>query len=123
VRTGAVSPASRPTGDAQAMAMFAGACDGCHGADAPMTRGGAPSLALNTAVNAPTARNVVEVILHGLPWREGEAGPYMPGFANALTDAQIAALTAYVRTRYSERPEWHGIDATVREARRQGGDT
>ena len=99
---------------------FDGACGGCHGNNAPMTLRGAPSLALSTAVNAPTARNVVDIILHGLPWREGHAGPFMPGFAGALTDAQVAALAAYVRVRYSDQPAWRDVDSSVREARREG---
>jgi mono/diheme cytochrome c family protein len=109
--------------DAQAAAMFTGACGACHAANAPMTRNGAPSLALSTAVNAPTARNVIDMILHGLPWREGHAGPYMPAFAEALTDAQVATLAAYVRARYSGLPPWPDLEATVREARREGGGT
>jgi mono/diheme cytochrome c family protein len=109
--------------DAQAVSMFNGACGACHAADAPMTRGGAPTLALSTAVHAPTARNVVDLILHGLPWREGHAGPYMPAFADALTDAQVAVLVAYVRARYSDLPPWPDIEASVREARREGGGT
>jgi mono/diheme cytochrome c family protein len=88
-----------------------------------MVRNGAPSLALSTAVNAPTARNVVDMILHGLPWREGNVGPYMPSFADALTDAQVAALAAYVRAHYSDLPAWPDLEATVREARREGGGT
>ena len=74
--------------------MFAGACGGCHGADAPMTRDGAPSLALSSAVNAPTPQGVIQIILHGIPWREGKPAPYMPSFASALTDAQVADLAA-----------------------------
>ena len=88
-----------------------------------MTHAGAPSLALSTAINAPTSRGVVDVILHGLPWREGHAGPYMPAFADALTDAQVAALAAYVRARYSGLPPWPDLEAIVREARREGGGT
>jgi mono/diheme cytochrome c family protein len=101
--------------------MFDGACGACHGADAPMTRGGAPSLSRSSSVNAATSRNVVDVILHGLPWREGHAGPYMPAFSTALTDAQVAALAAYVRERYSDRSAWQDIEGTVRDARRDGG--
>ena len=88
-----------------------------------MTRGGAPPLALSTAVHAPTARNVVDMILHGLPWREGHAGPYMPAFADALTDAQVAALAAYVRARYTDLPPWPDIEATVGTARHEGDGT
>jgi mono/diheme cytochrome c family protein len=101
--------------------MFDGACGACHAPDAPMTRGGAPSLAVSTAVNAPSARNVVGVILHGLPFREGRSGPYMPAFAGELTDAQVAALAEYVRARYSDRAPWRDVSGTVRDARHQAG--
>lgn len=97
--------------------VFAGACGGCHGADAPMTRSGAPSLALSTAVNAPTPRGVIQVILEGIPWREGQAAPYMPSFASALTDAQIADLAAYLRSTYSDKPAWSDLPAAVARIR------
>ena len=80
-------------------------------------------LALGTAVNAPNSRGVVDMILHGLPWREGHAGPYMPAFAAALTDAQVTALATYLRARYSDRPPWQDVETTVQAARRQGGGT
>jgi len=123
---GAAGPAApRPDSiaDLEAKPMFDGACGACHAADAPMSHAGAPSLALSTAINAPTSRGVVEVILHGLPWQEGHAGPYMPAFAAALTDAQVAALTAYLRARYSDRPAWQDVLETVRAARHQEGGT
>ncbi len=101
--------------------VFAGACSGCHEDDAPMQRAGAPSLALGTAVNAPTPRDAIQTILHGIPWREGAAQPYMPGFAPALSDAQVTGLVRYLRARYSDRPAWTGIAAWVRRLRRQGG--
>jgi mono/diheme cytochrome c family protein len=109
--------------DARAAEIFAGACGACHAPDAPMTRDGAPSLALSTTVNGPSARNVVDIILNGLPMREGRAGPYMPGFGASLTDAQVAALAAYVRARFADGPAWTDIDAAVREARKTGGGT
>jgi mono/diheme cytochrome c family protein len=116
--TEAKAPAGRQIA---ASPEFEGACGACHADNAPMTMRGAPSLALSTAVNAPTARNVIDIILHGLPWREGHAGPYMPGFAGVLTDAQVAALAGYVRARYSNQPAWRDIDNSVRESKRVGG--
>jgi mono/diheme cytochrome c family protein len=116
-----VPSAPRPVADEHAAAMFDGACGACHATDAPMTRGGAPPLSVSSAVNAPTSRNVVDVILHGIPLRESHTGPYMPPFSSALTDAQVVTLTGYVRARYSAGPEWTDIEATVREARHQGG--
>ena len=120
---GPATPRPRSIADLEAKPIFDGACGACHAADAPMRHAGAPSLALSTAINAPTSRGVVEVILHGLPWREGHAGPYMPAFAAALTDAQVAALTAYLRARYSDRPAWQDVQKTVHAARRQEGGT
>jgi mono/diheme cytochrome c family protein len=113
--TGAV--AERDAGDPHTQAMFAGACGGCHGADAPMTRDGAPSLALSTIVNAPTPQGAIQVILHGIPWREGKSAPYMPSFASALTDAQIADLAGYLRAKYSDKPAWSDLPAEVAKAR------
>ena len=102
-------------------AAFAGACAACHAADAPMARDGAPSLALGYAANAPTPRNAVQVILHGLPWREGAPAPYMPGFAATLADAQVADLVRYLRAQYSREPAWADVDETVRSVRSEGG--
>ena len=103
--------------DGRVQAMFTGACGGCHAADAPMTRNGAPSLALGSAVNAPTPQGVIQIILHGIPWRDGQATPYMPSFDSVLTDAQVADLAAYLRATYSDQPAWHDLPAAVAKAR------
>ncbi|HET6308655.1 MAG TPA: cytochrome c, partial [Rhodopila sp.] len=94
-----------------------GACGTCHAPDAPMTRAGAPSLALSTLVNAPTPQGVIQMILHGIPWRDGKSAPYMPAFAAALTDAQVAQLAAYLRTTYTDKPAWPDLPTTVAKAR------
>jgi mono/diheme cytochrome c family protein len=116
-KSGPGAVAERDAGDPHTQAMFAGACGGCHGADAPMTRDGAPSLALSTIVNAPTPQGAIQVILHGIPWREGKSAPYMPSFASALTDAQIADLAGYLRAKYSDKPAWSDLPAEVAKAR------
>jgi mono/diheme cytochrome c family protein len=108
---------ARTDGDPHAAAIFAGACGGCHGADAPMTRGGAPSLALSSTVNAATPQGAIQMILHGIPWREGKSAPYMPSFASALTDAQVASLAGYLRAIYSDKPAWSDLPAAVAKAR------
>jgi mono/diheme cytochrome c family protein len=102
-------------------AVFAGACAGCHGPDAPMVRGGAPSLALSSVVNAPSPRDAIQMILHGVPWREGRAGPYMPGFGSVLSDPQMIDLVRYLRAHFSSGAPWTDIEEQVRDARRDGG--
>jgi mono/diheme cytochrome c family protein len=108
---------AHPNADPQAQAIFAGACAGCHAADAPMTRDGAPSLALSTTINAPTPQGAIQIILNGIPWREGKSAPYMPSFAATLTNAQIAQLTAYLRATYSDKAPWTPDPADVSKAR------
>jgi len=97
--------------------IFAGACAGCHGAGAPMMQAGRPSLGLSSAVTAPTPRNATQVILHGLQPQPGEAGPWMPGFAASLDDAQVAAVLSYVRARFTDRPAWTGVEESVHQIR------
>ncbi len=119
--TAAPPPAADASAHPAALALFDGACASCHGSAAPMTRNGAPSLSLGTAVNAPTPQGVVEIILHGIPWREGRAAPFMPAFADALTDDQVAALAAYLRANYSTQPPWKDVAGAVAAARQDGG--
>jgi len=100
--------------------LFAGACAGCHGADAPRTLAGRPPLALTTSVNAASPRNAIQFVLHGMQRPPGERGSYMPGFDAMLTDDQVAAVLAYVRARYSPRPAWRDLPAQVARIRDGG---
>jgi nicotinate dehydrogenase subunit B len=101
--------------------VFAGACAGCHGAGAPMMLNGRPSLALGSALAAAEPRNAIQVILHGLQPRDGEAGPWMPGFAAGLTDTQVADVLAYLRARFTDRAAWNmqTLPATIAGIRKQ----
>jgi mono/diheme cytochrome c family protein len=129
----------RPAADRQSRALFEGACSGCHAADAAGVRGadaagvrgadaagvrtsagaraGTPLLTLSNAVNAPTADSMVHIILNGIPWREGKAAPYMPGFGDALTDAQITDLAVFIRATFSDKPAWTEVATNVAKAR------
>jgi mono/diheme cytochrome c family protein len=97
--------------------MFIGVCATCHseGGTTPSSR--PVSLAFSTAVTAPDARNLIHMILEGVRPLPGERGFVMPGFANALTDQQVATIANYVRTRFSNRPAWDNIDNDVRNVR------
>ena len=110
-------PQAAPGGAVAEDPLFTGACAACHAAAAPMTRAGAPSLALSTTVNAASPRNAVRVVLHGIAPREDAPAPAMPGFGDALSDGQVADLVRFVRARYSSRPPWTDIEAEVRAAR------
>ena len=73
--------------------------------------------ALYTAVNAPSPRNLIQIIVGGLRPIESEPGPIMPPFGVVLTDGQIASLTTYIRARYSAQPAWSGVATEVRNVR------
>jgi mono/diheme cytochrome c family protein len=86
--------------------IFAGACAACHYGR---------ELALSTVVNLSEPRNLIRIILGGIMPPEGEKGPIMPGFADVLTDRQLAALVGYLREQFSEHSAWPDVAARVRE--------
>jgi mono/diheme cytochrome c family protein len=98
-------------------AIYAGACSTCHDAGRPLPLGGI-KLALSTAVHGPDPTNPINVILYGLPAPEGQRGPIMPGFAGVLNDQQVAALVAYMRATFSDKPAWSDVEAIVAKIRR-----
>ena len=59
-------------------------------------------------------------ILHGLRTPTSEQRPFMPGFSDALSDVQVAALAAYVRARFTDRPPWQDLERSVATARKEG---
>jgi mono/diheme cytochrome c family protein len=110
--------AAKPAADAAASGgkIYQGACAPCHQGGSALPFGGI-DLALSTGLSASTARNVINVVLWGLPPAEGERNPIMPGFAGALNDEQLAALVSYLRSRFSDRPPWIDIETEIRDAR------
>ncbi|SEJ74853.1 c-type cytochrome [Paraburkholderia diazotrophica] len=104
-----VSVAAQPGNGAS---LFVAACASCHGDSAPMSGGpGHPSLSLGTAINADSPRNMVRIILDGIDWDDSASAQFMPPFASVFTDAQIADLANYTRTRFTARGAWPSLDA------------
>ncbi|MBX5463642.1 MAG: c-type cytochrome [Steroidobacteraceae bacterium] len=99
-------------------AVYDGACASCHDGTRPLPFGGI-ELGLSTAVNAPDPRNLINLVLHGLPAEEAEARPIMPGFAGTMSDGQLTALLQYVRERFATGPAWRDLDKYIKEARDQ----
>ena len=97
-------------------AIYGGACASCHESGRPLPYGGI-NLALSTVINGENPRNLLNILLAGLPAADGVRAPIMPPFGAILTDAQIGALTSYLRSRFSTKPAWSDIPAQLREAR------
>ncbi|SHN72764.1 c-type cytochrome [Bradyrhizobium erythrophlei] len=103
--------------DNSGASIYQAACATCHEADRPLPYSGI-NLRLSTALSAPDPRNAANVILGGIRPVGGERSPIMPGFANSMTDEQIAALLTYLRGRFSAQPAWSNAEQIVRDARR-----
>jgi mono/diheme cytochrome c family protein len=82
--------------ESQGLALFEGACASCHqwngsGRETPYA-----SLQGTRSVNDPSAKNVTQVILEGAKMRVGDSDVFMPAFADAYSNAEVAALANYV---------------------------
>ncbi len=119
----APSPSPPPPAAAQNAApgdgavIYAGACALCHETSGQHFSAHGIHLANSKVITMPDARNLAHVILEGITPPTASPAALMPGFADALTDGQIAALMGYLRRSFSDRPAWSGIEEKVREAR------
>jgi mono/diheme cytochrome c family protein len=81
-------------------AIYRDRCAGCHGLDGRGVPYLIPDLAGASSVAAHEPTSLLRVVIHGSQSvaTEGEpTSPAMPAFGWQLTDAQIAAVTTYVR--------------------------
>jgi mono/diheme cytochrome c family protein len=111
---GSIRPAA-PSGSVSESGaeVYRGACGTCHRDGWRKPSPDMVPLAFSTTLHTPDPRNLLHVILQGIHLPEGEAGPLMPGFAGALTNAQIATLVAYLRSNFTARPAWTGIEKAM----------
>ena len=91
----------------------------CHYNAGPMPLSVRPELALNSALTLPTPTNFIRVVLGGLSVRDGGPGLVMPGYAAALSDADVARLALWLRRTRTDRPPWTDVDKQVAEIRQE----
>ena len=100
-------------------AIYAGACGFCHDRGRDASSGSGLRLELATALTVPTAKNLVRITLEGIAPPPGVPGRSMPGFATALSNAQIIELMHYARARFGgSAPPWTDVEEEVHKARR-----
>src|SRR5438067_4573576 len=109
--------AAAPQANAVGASIYAAACASCHEGGRPPPYGGI-NLGLSTAIASPDPRNLANIVLSGVRPVEGERSPIMPGFADSMSDTQIAALLNFLRTRFGNQAPWSGVEKTVEDARR-----
>ena len=89
--------------------MFQTRCAECH------KSGGKPApLALNSALNLPDPTNVVRATLEGIKPPQGALDRSMPAYRNQITEADIVAVTKFMRARFTEREPWTNLEEVVR---------
>jgi mono/diheme cytochrome c family protein len=110
-------PVAAPTPQSSSGALvYAGACAQCHGEAGRVPSNPAINLALSSAVHAADPTNFVNVVRSGIRQPEGIAGPFMPGFAEILTETQIRDLASFVRSKFAGKPEWTGLTEALRRS-------
>lgn len=91
--------------------LYLSACASCHYDPAPKPPKLRGSLALSTAISSADPANFIRTVLGGIGGADSAnpRGPYMPGFAGALTDADVALLASYVRRTRTDLPAWQDL--------------
>jgi mono/diheme cytochrome c family protein len=93
------TPASM-AGIAAGASIYADQCARCHGENGEGVANNFPNLAGNQAINSGPSYDVISMVLGGYtPWHNEQSA--MPAFRAVLSDAQIAAVTNYVRTAWN----------------------
>ncbi|MGQ0547213.1 MAG: cytochrome c [Betaproteobacteria bacterium] len=113
----ALPPRGRMSGsDDHGAQIYAGSCADCHDRGRA-EEGGALPLALAIGPALPTPANLIRITRDGIVPETHEHGLWMPAYAGALTDAQLADLMIYLRS-ITGLPAWRDVAGEVRKARR-----
>jgi mono/diheme cytochrome c family protein len=91
------------TSDSRGKIVFEGACVGCHGWTGTSSISPFATLTGAWAVNDPDATNVAQIVISGTRRRTPKDAVSMPGFGNAYSDAEIAAVANYVTSRFGSK--------------------
>jgi mono/diheme cytochrome c family protein len=81
-------------------------CAACHRTSGAGYGGTFPRLGLNTVVNSDDPSSLITLVLKGgqMPWTKAAPTHYgMPGFADRLTDRDIADVLTFVRSSWGNR--------------------
>ncbi|MFN4171505.1 MAG: c-type cytochrome [Pseudorhodobacter sp.] len=86
--------------------LFLDHCAACHGVTGQgQPQAWYPPLVQNAALRREDAGNLLQVLAHGVPAGKLYRVPAMPGFADELSNDQIAMLANYTRITFGGRPD------------------
>jgi mono/diheme cytochrome c family protein len=86
--------------DPRGAMIFASACASCHDWTGVSPTSKYATLTGVRAVNDPSAINVAQTVINGVNRKTAEAMIFMPAFGDGYSDADIAAVSNYVTTRF-----------------------
>ena len=108
---------------AKGRAIYVDACGGCHDIGRETaSSGSALHLSLATAIHLPEPGNLIRIIREGITPPAGESGRWMPAYAGALAEEQMAALVHYLRADFAKSPAWRNVEDEVRRASSTNSD-
>ena len=87
-------------GESRGKSVYEGACVSCHGWSGVSDVSPYATLTGARAVNDPHATNVAQIVLAGMKRTTPGGITEMPGFGDAYSDSDIAAVANYVTTRF-----------------------
>ncbi len=105
--------------ESEGAVLYRTACRDCHDGTRPLPFGGLP-LSASIGVTGESPRNLVNVILYGLPAAADAPAPIMPGYAGALSREQVTALARWLRANLTGEPPWADLERVVRAAQASG---
>lgn len=86
--------------------LFINNCAACHRTDGIGYAGVFPRLALSSTVNSPDPTSLIHLVLRGSAMPATARAPTafaMPGFAQRLTDQQVADVVGFIRSSWGNR--------------------
>ena len=99
--------------DDAAARLYTAACASCHYNSGQMPLAVRPDLALNSALNLSEPTNLIQVVLRGIDAKDGIPGVVMPAFGQALSDADVARIAAYLRRTRTTLPPWSDLESKI----------
>ncbi len=107
--TDKMSGTSAPSSSLDGEKLFMNTCSACHQSTGKGVAGAFPPLAGSDIVNDGDPSKMISIILMGYDGNP-EYGP-MPGFADQLTDAEIAAIMTHERTSWGNSASAVDVEA------------
>jgi len=89
--------------NAPGLKLFESACASCHQWNGKGQQTAYAGLLGSSGVNDVSGANVTQAILQGVKMRIGENDVYMPSFASAYSDTEVAELANYVVAHFGDK--------------------